>query len=379
MAAVMNIDNLQWSELICKIGLQEVNKILDKRFEYIFTTLRDLASVFTSDRTLTERVSALKDEWFPARDQYERSVIHLASLNGNTRLVRCLVYSGCPINIRDGIGQTPLTLALHMGHTITAKVIIECGASVRDELFPDTVPPLQIAKVKGDNIMIDIIEQKIQEEEEVIRHVESFYKSSSNGSEMRGIDAGFNFARGLNINVGDQKNTVLIQGCSGRCPDVYGCHSPGGGDFHCRGYLNECIARSAGPGGFWHVVENILKRPTVNPSSFKSKFKDNNYNNNEEALLDYDDGLSIAMIKAFENSSSFPTAPELDKCLEETKCHNKVLLSKLKEWIKKQEEQDAVFRYHSQCINHLMPITRWYKESIRYTILLYAYIYCLLY
>jgi hypothetical protein len=266
-----------------------------------------------------------------------------------------------------------------MGHTITAKVIIECGASVRDELFPDTVPPLQIAKVKGDNIMIDIIEQKIQEEEEVIRHVESFYKSSSNGSEMRGIDAGFNFARGLNINVGDQKNTVLIQGCSGRCPDVYGCHSPGGGDFHCRGYLNECIARSAGPGGFWHVVENILKRPTVNPSTFKSKFKDNNYNNNEEALLDYDDGLSIAMIKAFENSSSFPTASGLDKCLEETKCHNKVLLSKLKEWIKKQEEQDAVFRYHSQCINHLMPITRWYKESIRYTILLYAYIYCLLY
>jgi hypothetical protein len=38
------------------------------------------------------------------------------------------------------------------------------------------VPPLQIAKVKGDSIIIDIIEQKIQEKE-VIRHVESFTKA----------------------------------------------------------------------------------------------------------------------------------------------------------------------------------------------------------
>ena len=85
-----------------------------------------------------------------------------------------LVYSGCPINIRDWYWTNTVDSS---SHTITAKVIIECGASVRDELFPDSVPLLQIAKVKGDNIMIDIIEQKIQEEEEVIRHVESFTKA----------------------------------------------------------------------------------------------------------------------------------------------------------------------------------------------------------
>jgi hypothetical protein len=56
-----------------------------------------------------------------------------------------------------------------------------------------------------------------------------------------------NVARKLNINVGDQKNTVLVQGCANRCPDVYGCHTPGGGDFHCCGYVNECIAHIAGP------------------------------------------------------------------------------------------------------------------------------------
>ena len=120
----MNMDDVDWSQLICKIGLKEINETLDKRFKTIFETLRDISSVYTNDSYLIERLCSIKDEWFHARDQYERSVIHVASLNGNTRLVRCLVYAGCPINGRDGIGQTPLTLALHSGHTITAKDIL---------------------------------------------------------------------------------------------------------------------------------------------------------------------------------------------------------------------------------------------------------------
>ena len=233
----MSVSNLSWSELVSKIEVPEVNAELDKRFKAIFETLRDLTSAYTSDSSLTERVMALKDEWLAARDQYERTVIHMASLNGNTRLVRCLIYSGCPINIRDGIGQTPLTIALHMGHTITAKFILESGASVRDCFFQSTVPPLEIAKVKEDTIMITLIENKIKEEEDVVQHARTFFPEKTEDREegMEEGNAEVNFARSLNINVGDQKNTVLIQGCSNRCPDVYGCHTPGGGDFHNRG------------------------------------------------------------------------------------------------------------------------------------------------
>ena len=100
----MSVSNLSWSELVSKIGVPEVNAELDKRFKAIFETLRGLTSAYTSDSSLTERVMALKDEWLAAQDQYKRTVIHMASLNGNTRLVCCLIYSGCPINIRDGIG-----------------------------------------------------------------------------------------------------------------------------------------------------------------------------------------------------------------------------------------------------------------------------------
>ena len=76
-----------------------------------------------------------------------------------------------------------------------------------------------------------------------------------------------------------------------------------------------------------------MKRPTVNPSSFgKNKFKENNYNNNEEALLDYDDGVSIAMVKAFETSEFFPTNSELEDCLQRTSSHNEILLQKFSKW-----------------------------------------------
>lgn len=59
------------------------------------------------------------------------------------------------------------------------------------------------------------------------------------------------------------------------------------------------------------MTQDVMKRPTVNKSSFDLKFKDNNYNNNEEALLDYDDGVSIAMIRKFQESKYFPSNAEL--------------------------------------------------------------------
>lgn len=336
------------------------------RLDDILRSLQDLASVITSDRALVERISTLRDTWFPARDQYQRSILHIASTNGNARLVRALVYSGALINARDGIGQTPLTLAIHKGHTMVAKFLMENGATVRAEMFPTTIPPLEIARANQCDLLIEILEQRIEEEDRILNYLKKFYPTTEvlTGMETTPMDA-VNFARFLNINVGDQKNTVTIQGCSNKCPDIYGCHTPGGGDFHNRGYVNDAIARIAGPGGFWFATESIMKRPTVNPASFKSKFKNNNYNNNEEALLDYDDGLSIAMVKMFESSVYFPTEEQLEKCLSETKSHNHILLEKFEEWLADLEKSDEVARYHLQFTDELMPITRWYKESIR--------------
>jgi ankyrin repeat protein len=228
----MNMDETSWSDLICKIGLKDENDELDKRFKVLYATLRDITSVYITDKSLTERITAIKKQWLPARDQYVRTVLHIAAMNGNTRLVRCLVYSGGLINIQDGIGQTPLTLALHMDHTATAKVLVENGASVREAFFTNAVAPLEIAKLHSDAVMIDVIERKIQEEDKIISDIKSLcfgqWREVNQGAAMEcGNSKEKNNKRALNINIGDQKNTVLVQGCANRCPDIYGCHTPG--------------------------------------------------------------------------------------------------------------------------------------------------------
>ncbi len=53
----------------------------------------------------------------------------------------------------------------------------------------------------------------------------------------------------------------------------------------------------------------------------------------------------------------------MEKCLRETDSHNKILLERFQVWLS--EKNDQQFRYHSETVNDLMPLTRWYKESVR--------------
>ncbi len=115
---------------------------------------------------------------------------------------------------------------------------------------------MTLHKLKKNAALIDQIESKIKEEQTVIEKVGTYFAKKINTCIQHDDDSTVPMnekaknvcARQLNINMGDQKNTVTIQGCGNRCPDVYGCHTPGGGDFHARGYVNESIARIAGQG-----------------------------------------------------------------------------------------------------------------------------------
>jgi ankyrin repeat protein len=79
----------------------------------------------TSNVELYNKIKEFRGTWYPATDQYDRTVLHLAALNGNTKLVVGLINSGARINARDGIDQTALTLALHKEHFNTAKKTVD--------------------------------------------------------------------------------------------------------------------------------------------------------------------------------------------------------------------------------------------------------------
>ena len=372
-----DLESASWVALIANIGIPMVNEVLDSRMDHLFAKLQVLASSM-SDSGLVKKLEEKREEWQPAKDKYKRTVLHLAAMNGNTKLVRGLVLAGAHVNAKDGIHQTPLTLSLHKDRINTYKYLVEIGSNISDDFFKETASPMEIVKLKKMDILVAMIERRQLYERNVTDFLASefqqiFNQQGQSRSEkeicedmdisVASLSSDKNYARMLNINVGDQKNTVTIQGCANRCPDQYGCHTPGAGDFHNRGYVNECLARFAGQGGFWHVVEKVLRRPTVNPQSFKKKFKDNNYNNNEEAVADYEDGISIAMLKAFQASSFFPTQTELDECYRVNKSHNEILLKKFYEWLNT-VRSDKMANYHTNLANDILPIRRWYKESV---------------
>ena len=126
----------------------------------------------------------------------------------------------------------------------TAKYFIESGASVDKQSYKGTIPPLDIARMKQNEVLTELISKRIEEESSYIDYVSSFYptdmveSSEITDESVEDTKGKENFARVLNINVGDQKNTVSIQTYANRCPDLYICHSLGGGDFHNRGYVN---------------------------------------------------------------------------------------------------------------------------------------------
>ena len=88
------LERLPWQVLIAHIGLPRVNKVLDSRIGRICKELQVLISSPLNDSTLVARLKENNKEWKPARDQFERTVLHLDALNGNTKLARCLVLAG---------------------------------------------------------------------------------------------------------------------------------------------------------------------------------------------------------------------------------------------------------------------------------------------
>ncbi len=100
--------------------------------------LCDITSVSCSNTELCNKIRDFKNSWYPATDQYEKTVLHLTALNGNTRLAVGLVHCGAHINAQDGISQTALTLVLHKEHFNTAKNLIENRATLEHELYGNT-------------------------------------------------------------------------------------------------------------------------------------------------------------------------------------------------------------------------------------------------
>ena len=127
--------------------------------------------------------------------------------------------------------------------------------------------------------------------------------------------------------VGDQGTMKVLRGVKSRSEAAYGWCAEVPGDMHTKGYLYQVCKKVMKPGGFMHILCNVLSRTKVNDDSFgQKKFQEQNLNRIEEAVQDMGVSFGMAAVLEFRDSSSFPSQEELKQCRRETGSHSLILL-----------------------------------------------------
>ena len=320
-----------------------------------------------------------RNQWENIKDHYGRTILHKAIENGNIPLVKTLVTAGININAKEICGATPLTIAVVKKDEGMSQYVME-NLAIFDSHYFTTIPcPYVIAKKSEMNvvhIMDEIMKKDFSTNEEIWQAFQSNEyattvdvpspEEEANNNKTEGYNYRRSNKSSVTLVVGDQGTNKVIRGVKGRSPAAYGWCSEVPGDMHAKGYMYEVCKKVMKPGGFMHIVQNVMMRKKIKDDSFgRKKFQEQNLNRIEEAVCGVSTAFGIAAILEFKEPSIFPNEDELEACKRSTGNHNAVLLSKLKEWVISNRE-DASFNYYFQMVSLFGPLQQMYRDAIRY-------------
>ena len=320
-----------------------------------------------------------REYWENVRDSNGRTIIHAAVENGNTTLVKTLISAGVDVNAKEICGATPLTIAVVNKNEELAQLLVQ-NFAIFDSRYFTTIPnPVTIAKKMDMDIastMDNMSNQDLAENSEIwqIFHCaeqpSQVEISTSENWDPTDEDETYEYRRSnkscITLTVGDQGTNKIIRGVKGRSEAAYGWCAEVPGDRHAKGYVYEVCKKVMSPGGFMHILQNVLARKKITKESFgKKKFQEQNLNRIEEAVRDVAAAFGIASVLQFKNSSLFPNSQELLASKRSTGNHNAALLGKFKQWLTENCE-DVTFKYYSQMVTLFGPLQQMYSSAIRY-------------
>ncbi len=343
-----------------------------------------------ADMPLEQSVSFIKCHsgmWSSLHDEYNRSALHVFVEKGNIKCVESLLICGAHVNAGEGCGVTPLMIALMRKNVEITKLLLKYEARVWG-LFPGHLPtPMEICeKLQHSELMAILTNVYQQDEMQSIAHAMEFLNTEEHGCGLVENDCETvepscsgqtepslsdsdesktsSNARDKMITVGDVKTTVTTRGLKNRSPDEFGSFEETPGDFHAIAYVMECLAKIFGTAGFYYTARQVLGRLKVTPNSFENMFKEENYERNCEALVDFYWGVGLAMVKQFEQSIFFPDREDLDKYDSENGYANILILARFKEWILDQSSRDKTFEFFSSFVTEYGLLLQIYQESM---------------
>ena len=319
--------------------------------------------------------------WEDVRDSRGRTILHAAVENENLAFVKTLVSAGVDINAKELCGATPLTIAVVKKNEEMAQFLVDNFAIFDGRFFTNIPNPMDIAvKMEMDvvNLMRQISNKDTLDNSEIWRTFQCAEQTTnteactsvSDPVEETDKEETYKYKRSnkscITLTVGDQGTNKNIRGVKSRSNAAYGWCAEVPGDMHAKGYVYEVCKKVMSPGGFMHILQNVLLRKKITNETFgKKKFQEQNLNRIEEAVCDTGAAFGIALVMEFKSSTSFPGPDELHKCKRSTGNHTAVLLSKLKQWISDNSE-DATFRYYTQMVTLFGPLQQMYRDAIRY-------------
>ncbi|MGI5207652.1 ankyrin repeat domain-containing protein [Spirillospora sp. CA-108201] len=128
------------------------------------TPLSHAASRGTAE--ITELLIATKQVDLDSRDKDGVSPLHYASRHGHLDPVRLLLQAGANPDITENYGFTPLHEAAENGHAEVTRALLMAGADPGRglekpfESHPVNATPLDIARIKGHQIIVDLLDHR---------------------------------------------------------------------------------------------------------------------------------------------------------------------------------------------------------------------------
>ncbi|QKG22982.1 ankyrin repeat domain-containing protein [Actinomadura verrucosospora] len=128
------------------------------------TPLSHAASRGTAE--ITELLIATKQVDLDSRDKDGVSPLHYAARHGHADPVRLLLEAGANPNITENYGFTPLHEAAENGHAEVVRALLtagadpECGLAKPFESYPVNATPLDIARLRGHQTVVDLLDRR---------------------------------------------------------------------------------------------------------------------------------------------------------------------------------------------------------------------------
>ncbi len=268
---------------------------------------------------LVKKLQYSREDWENITDHLGRNILHHAVEYNNIPLVKTLLSSGVNVNVQEGCGATPLSIAVLNSSTVMCELLVMNFASFSGPLFVNMPSPIDMAKYMELTDIQEMFESYSREDDDIdniINDAGTVYCPDTlmDTSTVEDIEdekanhVAFDRRRHVQCPtaiIGDQGTCKVLRSTKNRSQEAFKWVAEVPGDLQTKGYLCEAAYKAQKSGAFMYIVNKVMKRPKVTDEAFRArKFQQQNLSRIQEAVRDGALAIGLAAVQNFNSLSS---------------------------------------------------------------------------